>query len=160
MTPATSVSVFRSEFDDFLYAPIGVGSNDMPVSVLSAFARLNLDPWQQAATLRDMPRPSAAHRLAELIAQLPGEWAKPDLAATAQRLIELLPRGAVSKVSLEGSPVLSGRLNMPSKNVVMYALCALLGTAAILMVAAGREPGSQDIYDRVPAAGSPPQTNH
>jgi hypothetical protein len=160
MTPATSVSVFRSEFDDFLYAAIGADKNDMPLSVLSALARLNLDPWQQAAELRDMSKATATQRLAELIGQLPGEWAKPDLAATAHRLIELLPRGATSKVSLEGTPVLSGRLNMPSKNMIMYALFALLGTAAILMVTASREPGSQDIYHYVPAPGPPPQTNH
>jgi hypothetical protein len=160
MTPATSVSVFRSEFDDFLYASIGVGNNDMPVSVLSAFARLNLDPWEQAATLRNMPRPSATRRLAELIAQLPGPWAKPDLAATAHRLIELLPQGATSEVSLEEMPVLSGRLSMPSKNVIMYALFALLGTAAILMIGASREPASRDVFDHVPVAGSQPQTNH
>jgi hypothetical protein len=146
--------------DDFLYASIGVGSNDMPVSVLSAFARLNLDPWQQAAALRDMPRPSATRRLAELIAQVPGELAKTDLAATAHRLIELLPRGSTSKVSVEGTPVFSGGFSMPSKNVVMYALFALLGTAAILMASASREPQSQDAYDQVaPVAGSPPQTN-
>jgi hypothetical protein len=161
MTPATSVSVFRSEFDDFLYAAIGADKNDMPLSVLSALARLNLDPWQQAAELRDMSKTTATQRLAELIAQLPGEWARPDLPATAQRLIELLPRGATSKVLLEGTtPVLSGNFSMPSKNVIMYALFALLGTAAILMVTASREPGSQDIYHYVPADGSPRQTNH
>ena len=158
MTPATSVSVFRSEFDDFLYAAIGADKNDMPLSVLSVLARLDLDPWQQAAELRDMSRAAATQRLAELIAQLPGEWAKPDLAATAHRLIELLPRGATSTVSLEGTPVLAGRLIMPSKNMIMYALFALLGTAAILIVTASGEPRSQDMYHYVPAPGSPPQT--
>ena len=51
MTPATSVSFFRPEFDDFLYAPVGADSNEMPLSVLSALARLNVDPWEEAAEL-------------------------------------------------------------------------------------------------------------
>jgi hypothetical protein len=55
MTPATSVSFFRSEFDDFLYAAIGADRNESPLSVLSALARLNLDPWQEAAELSELP---------------------------------------------------------------------------------------------------------
>ena len=65
MTPATSVSFFRSEFDDFLYAAIGVDSNESPLSVLSAFARLNLDPWHEAAALAALPRGLAAARVGE-----------------------------------------------------------------------------------------------
>jgi hypothetical protein len=81
MTPATSVSFFRSEFDDFLYAAIDVDSNESPLSVLSAFARLNLDPWQDAAKLEKM------------IARLPsGRWDEAELGAIAERLIALLPR--------------------------------------------------------------------
>ena len=44
MTPATSVSFIRPEFGDFLYAPIGEDRNEMPLSVLSALARLGVDP--------------------------------------------------------------------------------------------------------------------
>jgi len=34
MTAAASVSFFRPEFDDFLYAPIGADRNEMPLTVL------------------------------------------------------------------------------------------------------------------------------
>jgi hypothetical protein len=34
VTPATSVFFFRSEFNDFLYAPIGADENEMTLSVL------------------------------------------------------------------------------------------------------------------------------
>jgi hypothetical protein len=64
VTPAFSVSFFRPEFDDFLYAPIGVERNEMSLSVLSALARMEMDPWQQAAELSELPKDTAALRLA------------------------------------------------------------------------------------------------
>ena len=101
MTPATSVSFFRSEFDNFLYAAIGADSNEMPLSVLSALTRLNLDPWQEAAELSELPKDTAAERLETLIARLPGgPWAQADLGAIARRLITLLPRLSNSTLPL------------------------------------------------------------
>jgi hypothetical protein len=47
MSSSASVSVLGTEFDDFLFAPIGEDRNDMPLSVLSALARLDIDPWQE-----------------------------------------------------------------------------------------------------------------
>jgi hypothetical protein len=38
-----------AEFDNFLYASIGADRNGMPLSVLSALARLDLDPWEEAS---------------------------------------------------------------------------------------------------------------
>jgi hypothetical protein len=66
-------SVFRlgSEFDVFLFAPIGEDRNGMLLSVLSALARLHVDPWQEAAKLARLPREAATQRLASLIAALP-----------------------------------------------------------------------------------------
>jgi hypothetical protein len=92
MTPATSVSFFRSEFDDFLYAAIGADRNKSPLSVLSALARLDLDPWREAAELSQLPKGIAAARLERLIARLPrGRGDEADLGAIADRLIALLP---------------------------------------------------------------------
>ena len=55
MAPTPSISVLGSEFDDFLFAPIGDDRNDMPLSVLSALARLDVDPWEEAAELARWP---------------------------------------------------------------------------------------------------------
>jgi hypothetical protein len=67
-----SISQSRSEFDEFLYAPIEEGSNGMLLSVLSALARLDIDPWQEAGNLTRMSREGATQRLASLISALPG----------------------------------------------------------------------------------------
>ena len=67
--------------------------NDTPLSVLSALARLELDPWQEAAELAQLPRESAIQRLALSIAALAG-GPPPHLehGIIAARLIALLPR--------------------------------------------------------------------
>ena len=106
MTPAVSVSFFRPEFNDFLYASIGAEGNEMPLSVLSALSRLNVDPWEEAAKLSELPKDTATQRLASLIARLPGgRWAQADCATIAHRLIELLPHRSRSNVPLvEGAP--------------------------------------------------------
>jgi len=62
-----------TEFDNFLFAPIGEESNGMLLSVLSAMAPLDIDPWQEAAKLSGLPEGAATRRLASLIAALPDE---------------------------------------------------------------------------------------
>jgi hypothetical protein len=103
VTPGASVSFFRPEFDDFLYAPIGADMKEMPLSVLSALSRLDLDPWKEAAQLSELPTDTAAERLVTLIARLPrGRWAQADVGAIADRLIALLPRLSSSSEPLAG----------------------------------------------------------
>lgn len=102
MTPATSVSFFRAEFDDFLYAPIGADNNGSPLSVLSALARLNLDPWRVAAELSGMSKDLSAARLEKLIDRLPrGQWGEASSGTIADRLIALLPRDPGSSMPSE-----------------------------------------------------------
>lgn len=120
MTPATSVSFFRSEFDDFLYAAIDADRNESPLSVLSALARLNLDPWQEAAELSELPKGIAAARLERLIARLPeGQEDEADLGAIADRLIALLP--SIPRVAGEVSKNPHGR-RMVSTSVMEEVL--------------------------------------
>lgn len=73
------VSVPGSEFDDFLFAPIGEDRNGMLVSVLSGLARSDVDPWQEAAKLAQLPGEIATKQLATLIGALPhGAASYPD----------------------------------------------------------------------------------
>ena len=72
MTRSVRVSALGSEFDNFLFAPIAEEGNGMMLSVISALARLNLDPWQEANNLAGLPGETATKRLASLlIAALP-----------------------------------------------------------------------------------------
>ena len=92
MTRTAAYNALGSEFNEFLYAPIAEEHNGMVLSVLSALARLGLDPWEQAAKWDQLPGETAARNLASLIAALPdGPSARPDPGPLAVRLIALLP---------------------------------------------------------------------
>ena len=49
-------SLINSEFNDFLHAPIGAERNGMVHNMISAFARLDLDPWREAAHLSELSK--------------------------------------------------------------------------------------------------------
>ncbi len=93
MTIPSAFSLPQSEFNEFLFAPIGEESNGMPLSVASALAHLDIDPWQEAARLADLPVELAATALDRLIRLLPaGRWNQAETPKIAARLIGLLPR--------------------------------------------------------------------
>jgi hypothetical protein len=92
MTSAVSMFGHKSEFDPFLYAPVGEERNGMLLSVLSALARLDVDPWQEAATLTKMTAQDATVRLASLLSSLPSDAARLLAPNTVLRLIALLPK--------------------------------------------------------------------
>jgi hypothetical protein len=82
-----------SEFDRFLYASIGDDHNGMPLTVLSALARLDVDPWEEASKLTQLPEKSAVSQLASRLGSLrDAHLAYPDPAGVAAPLIALLPR--------------------------------------------------------------------
>ncbi len=144
-----------SEFDNFLFAPIGEQSNGMLLSVLSALARLDLDPWQEAARLARLPGKTATERLASLIAalsetSLPDEtWAHPDPQTSAARLVALLPRQA-------GLIVLPGD-GLPGIGAVtgsraFFHVMSLIFVLSVLFFVAGRQPVPQSgVNHAVPA---------
>jgi|SRR5271166_168344 len=93
MTHAALTPLIGPEFDEFLCASVSGDQNGTGLSVLSALARLHVDPWQEAASLARMPRAAAVLRLAALIEELPDEpaGAIPDK-TSAVDLVALLPR--------------------------------------------------------------------
>jgi hypothetical protein len=92
LRPAYSLNV---AFDDFLFAPVGVESNGMSLSVMSALTRLDFDPWEKAAQLSSLAASDAIQTLASLIGRLPaGRWELKDASAIAARLVPLLPQRA------------------------------------------------------------------
>jgi hypothetical protein len=92
MTSSASSTSVSSEFNAFLYSPIGEDKNGVLVTVLSALARQNADPWQQAADLNGLPRDTAVQKLTSIISALPSHRSMPeDPTPIAVRLIGLLP---------------------------------------------------------------------
>jgi hypothetical protein len=156
VTAAASVSFFKPEFDDFLYAPIGADRNEMPLTVLSALSRLDLDPWEEAAELSELPKDTATQRLATLIARLPGgRWAEADSKAIADRLIDLLPSPSRSRVQSSETQRLQRMIGSP-----VVLIFAALGLAALIIAASFERSARRDDAD-APAfsTATPPQTS-
>ena len=76
----------------FLYAGLGDDDNGVSLTVLSAFARQDVDPWEQAATLSRLPAASAQTQLVAMLGALPGQRSLAHRIEIAGRLIPLLPR--------------------------------------------------------------------
>jgi hypothetical protein len=163
MARSLTVSALGPEFENFLFSPIGEDRNDMPVSVLSALARLGFDPWQEAAELAQLPRETATRRLASSIAALP-DWPTAHLqdGTIAARLVALLPRKAdpetVSRdVSLNVDDVTKFRSGM-----YMYVVLIVVMLTAQWLVTGPQAPPAAD-GGHAPAAGAvspqPPQPN-
>jgi hypothetical protein len=123
MTGSGLISVVGSEFNVFLFARLGEDRNDTPLSVLSASARLNLDPWQEAAELAQLPRESAIQRLASSIAALAG-GPPPDLehGIIAARLISLLPHHDNSEAPARGTVGDASDARKLRAGMCMYAI--------------------------------------
>src|ERR1700735_5126421 len=90
-----------SEFQQFLYAPI-CEDQGMTLSVLSALARQEIDPWTEAARLSQLPEETAVEQIIALLDALPRRIvASLDRMKVASRLSALLPRRTTSNPSSE-----------------------------------------------------------
>jgi len=118
-------SLLKSEFNDFLFAPIGEERNDTVLTVLSALARLGIDPWQEAARLAQLSAEMATRRLTSIISGLPnGRWAQSDAGAIAARLVELLPAKPASVSPSRGT---ADNKHPASSRMIMILCLAILG---------------------------------
>lgn len=110
-------------FNDFLYAPVDAGVDGNPLSVLSAFARLGVDPWKEASELAEMPKENAQRRLAGLLERLPSRpWLRTESGAIAYRLLKLLPHdGRASTPKTQANPSNPQNVLTP---MLMLTICA------------------------------------
>lgn len=96
-------------FDEFLFASVCVDRGGHSLSVLSALARMDVDPWEEASRLAAMPNPSAVKTLAVALIQQKS-WPDSEAEAVAARLIQLLPRDSerpqtTAKTPASGAPL-------------------------------------------------------
>jgi hypothetical protein len=123
-------SLIHSEFNEFLFAPVGEEEHG-PLTVLSALTRLGVDPWREAARLSDLPRAAAAQALAAIIAALPeGDWKVTDSSAIADRLMQRLPmRSARTAAPPKGE---RGQNEKARSRVAIGLICVVVAVAAFL----------------------------
>ena len=90
LPPALNIA---SLYEDFLFAGIWYEHGGMRLSVLSALARMDFDPWEEAARLATLPTPEAERTLVSTLNLLPGHPQRSAETETlAARLVALLPR--------------------------------------------------------------------
>ena len=86
-------STLNASYEDFLFAPVCEDANGMRLSVISALARTNVDPWEEATRLAAMPKAIAEKTLLSILDLVSGRsWKSPEAAAIAARLVRLLPQ--------------------------------------------------------------------
>ncbi len=140
MTHAALTPLIGPEFDEFLGASVGEDRNGTGLSVLSALARVNVDPWQEAASLARMPRTAALLRLTALIEELPDEPAGVIPAKTnAADLVALLPRAnnfnfgssdsVLASTGLRQTQILMALSAFAIMILIVFAISALLSPA-------------------------------
>jgi hypothetical protein len=141
MAHAALEPLIGAQFDKFLYAPIRADRNGTPLTVLSALARSNVDPWQEAVSLGRMHRDAATARLTALIGALPGEQNREVSASSIAKLVALLPKATSFTVS---SPASALAAVGPQQAQIRFVLGALVILAMIaLAISASLSPGAE-----------------
>lgn len=138
MTLRPAYTLGHSEYNAFLFAVVDEGDPALPLTVLSALARLGLDPWQEAARLAALPRDAAAHALAQTIAALPRrDQSASGSQATAARLVSWLPaRGAPIIPAVRAAAGEGPRMaqEKPPQSLLTAALPWAAMVAALLLI--------------------------
>jgi len=147
-----SVSSLNAAFNPFLFATVCEERNEMPLTVISALARLNLDPWAEAAELALMPTEGAAQRLSSLllgVADGPGPQSNRE--SVAARLVALLPAPVNPRFPASGHATLvSATPRAPTEGIIFLIFLASIAASALagtMSPSAGAAPH--------PAASSP-----
>jgi hypothetical protein len=154
----------ETDFDDFLFAPIVEERSGTVLSVISALARLDLDPWQEAIDLDALPGDSATKRMASLlIAVLPdGPSTNLDPMLTAARLTAFLPRRANPKRAPRKKRLPSDERSTDAANkfrtgTYMYLAFVVFMIAAQYVVASSQEPTQATNSSAQPSEIAAPQ---
>ena len=91
-TTKDDMTQLDARLERFLFAVIGNGEGDVPLSVISAMARCGSDPWAEAARLSTLPKAKAADALTLFVAKISPRWCSlSDPPATVAHLVKLLP---------------------------------------------------------------------
>ena len=120
------------EYDSFLFAPVGEEVGGIPLSVLSALSRLNLDPRDEAARLSALTKEAAADQLARMIARLSDRWTLSETRTIAGRLIVRLPTSPAGKPDR----LATGSGSAPGSRQLSFLIYLALAIALIVGLAA------------------------
>lgn len=153
MSAARSKSPLGSEFDSFLFTPLGEDQNGLPLSVVSLLARMNLDPWQEAKDLADLPAEAAARRLAcSLDSMTDPVLRRASTAGLVSRLLALLPK---QRPPGSATPAMGTGVAAPPSRGAHIGTIVMITSAILILgsqLLAGRKDPTQPAVVHGPAA--------
>jgi hypothetical protein len=158
--PRPAPNFLGDEFNKFLFALVGTDQSGAQLSVISALARLDLDAWDEAASLARLPRDAAVNKLSGLLRSNPEiPRISHESRAIAARLIDLLPRGATLQ-----SPPHTARTRWPGASGaaglgMLIALGVLIGLHFANQAASpqqARADAAHSLPTHSPPLASPP----
>jgi len=124
----TQLSQVSSQFDRFLFAPLHE-NGETPLSLLSALARQDIDAWQEAARLAQLPKDHAVNSLASTIWKSNSErWSPSEASLVAAHLIKLLPSHSETRDSSVSVENAAGKLMMWLVYGIIFGSVAISGS--------------------------------
>jgi len=139
-----------SRYDDFLFAGMWDEPRGMRLSVLSGLARMNLDPWDEAARLAALPTSDAEGTLVSTLNLLPGHpQESSETEILASRLVALLPKAAEATTA-KVAPAVEGQPRMA------YWLLWLCVTIALSFLSAHQRATTKSAGDSGSASNAAP----
>jgi hypothetical protein len=148
-------STLNARYEDFLFAPVCEDANGMRLSVISALARTNVDPWEEATRLAAMPKAIAEKTLLSILDLVSGRsWKSPEAAAIAARLVRLLPQsGEAATMAATGTantaPGIAKVLNLQKNYWWLWVMTLVMALVMSFMM-----PHHQAATSSAPAATS------
>jgi hypothetical protein len=152
-----SVAFLGPEFNDFLYAPIGRERNGDYLSVISAMARLDLDPWAEASQLAKLPAASATQKLTSFIDGLQKTSAAPHVdKMIASRLIALLPGHTNTKTAAKAASV-NAAAKDPRFSLLFFVVSMTIMLSIQVIMHAEHPPKQNIVPHTIKSSTVPPQ---
>lgn len=126
-----------SEFDDFLFAVICEESGGAELSVLSALARIDVDPWDEAARIATLDAAGARDAVTVMIDRAMDRGTPAQKAVIVERLIRLLPG---QYAATRPTPYVAVSRAVKAPDLGMQVLIFLVGWWSFVMVVAAFAP--------------------
>ena len=142
------------EMDSFLFASVDDEIASIPLSVLSALSRLDLDPRDEAVRLSQLTRDAASDQLARIIARLPDRHRTTlEAGRIATRLVALLPPTNKHAEHVQPSGAVGHRI---SPRATLSLIClALAGVVFIGLIARGLSSDGREAAARPASQANP-----
>ncbi len=124
-----------ADFDSFLFAEVGEDRNGATVTVISALARLGIEPWNEARELAGLGQEEAKARLTahfETITDIPALALAS--ASRAARLVPLLPKNKPRLVSKPPEKTAEDTTESPRRLPASWLFIALIGILALARI--------------------------